>query len=92
MFKKFIDHIGKYGLRQKQLQAELEKLQKQNSRLVREKEWLAKMVWHGAGFDLRPLRELRGGHYCDECRHEHQCWKCWMIASESALFIMPDNQ
>ena len=53
MFKKFIDYIGKYGLRQKQLQAELERLQKQNSRLVREKEWLAKMVWQGAGFDLR---------------------------------------
>lgn len=54
-------------------------------RLEREADWLAENCWKKPGGEYLPLREMRGGFYCDACPYDYDCRKCWRAAARKAV-------
>lgn len=53
--------------------------------LEKEADWLAENCWKKTGCEYIPTRDERGGMWCDECPHEHDCRKCWRDAARKAV-------
>lgn len=54
-------------------------------RLEREADWLAENCWKKPEAEYHPLREMRGGFFCDACPHDYDCRKCWREAARKAV-------
>ncbi len=54
-------------------------------RLENEADWLAENCWKKTGCEYIPTKDERGGMWCDECPHEHDCRKCWREAARKAV-------
>ena len=54
-------------------------------RLEKEADWLAENCWKKTGCEYIPTKDERGGMWCDECPHEHDCRKCWREAAGRAV-------
>ena len=50
-----------------------------------EADWLAENCWKKPEVEYHPLREMRGGFFCDACRHDYDCRKCWREAARKAV-------
>lgn len=57
------------------------------ARLEREADWLAENCWKKTGCEYIPTKDERGGMWCDECPHEHDCRKCWREAARRAVAV-----
>lgn len=64
---------------------EILRLRAQVERLEKEADWLAENCWKKPEVEYIPIREMRGGFYCDECPHEYDCRKCWREAARNAV-------
>ena len=54
-------------------------------RLEKEADWLAENCWKKPEVEYHPLREMRGGFYCDACPYDYDCRKCWREAARKAV-------
>ena len=54
-------------------------------RLEKEADWLAEYCWKKPEAEYHPLREMRGGFFCDACPHDYDCRKCWREAARKAV-------
>lgn len=54
-------------------------------RLEKEADWLAENCWKKPEGEYLPLREMRGGFYCDACPYDYDCRKCWRAAARKAV-------
>lgn len=50
-----------------------------------EADWLAENCWKKPEAEYHPLREMRGGFFCDACPHDYDCRKCWREAARKAV-------
>lgn len=50
-----------------------------------EADWLAENCWKKPEVEYHPLREMRGGFFCDACPHDYDCRKCWREAARKAV-------
>lgn len=55
--------------------------------LEKEADWLAENCWKKTGCEYIPTKDERGGMWCDECPHEHDCRKCWREAARRAVAV-----
>lgn len=54
-------------------------------RLEKEADWLAENCWKKPEVEYHPLREMRGGFFCDACPYDYDCRKCWREAARKAV-------
>ena len=64
---------------------EILRLREQVERLEKEADWLAENCWKKPEVEYHPLREMRGGFYCDACPYDYDCRKCWRAAARKAV-------
>lgn len=60
-------------------------------RLEKEADWLAENCWKKPEVEYHPLREMRGGFYCDACPYDYDCRKCWREAARKAVEANHEN-
>lgn len=64
---------------------EILRLRAQVERLEKEADWLAEYCWKKPEAEYHPLREMRGGFFCDACPYDYDCRKCWREAARKAV-------
>ncbi len=64
---------------------EILRLRAQVERLEKEADWLAENCWKKPEVEYHPLREMRGGFFCDACPYDYDCRKCWREAARKAV-------
>ena len=64
---------------------EILRLRAQVERLEKEADWLAENCWKKPEAEYHPLREMRGGFFCDACPYDYDCRKCWREAARKAV-------
>lgn len=64
---------------------EILRLRAQVERLEKEADWLAEYCWKKPEVEYHPLREMRGGFFCDACPYDYDCRKCWREAARKAV-------
>lgn len=60
-------------------------------RLEKEADWLAENCWKKPEVEYHPLREMRGGFFCDACPYDYDCRKCWREAARKAVETSHEN-
>lgn len=64
---------------------EILRLRAQVELLEKEADWLAEYCWKKPEAEYHPLREMRGGFFCDACPYDYDCRKCWREAARKAV-------
>lgn len=70
---------------------EILRLRAQVERLEKEADWLAENCWKKPEVEYHPLREMRGGFFCDACPYDYDCRKCWREAARKAVETSHEN-
>ena len=70
---------------------EILRLRAQVERLEKEADWLAEYCWKKPEAEYHPLREMRGGFFCDACPYDYDCRKCWREAARKAVETSHEN-
>ena len=70
---------------------EILRLRAQVERLEKEADWLAENCWKKPEVEYHPLREMRGGFFCDACPYDYDCRKCWREAARKAVEANHEN-